>query len=63
VAIFRKYKTCEELLPGFLMEKEVSIQHKSYMTYSGQLPVFTDWLKENGYDKLPIKKITPKEMN
>jgi site-specific recombinase XerD len=56
---FRKYKTPVELLPGFLLEKEISIQRKSYSTYSGQLPVFTDWLKEHGYDNLTIRKITP----
>lgn len=57
--IFRKYKTVAELLPGFLLEKEVGIQHKSYMTYAGQLPVFTDWLLEHGYGNLSIRKITP----
>lgn len=57
--IFRKYKTTAELLPGFLLEKEVGIQHKSYMSYAGQLPVYTDWLQEHGYGNWPLRKITP----
>jgi len=61
--IFRKYKTPAELLPGFLLEKEVGIQHKSYMTYAGQLPVFTDWLKEHGCGNLSIRKITPQTVS
>lgn len=59
MSFFRKYKTPSELLPGFLLEKQIGIQHRTYMSYVGQLPVFTDWLAENGYGELPIRKITP----
>jgi len=59
MALFRKYKTPKELLTGFLLEKEIGIQYKSFRTYAGQIPVFTDWLEEHGYGDLPIRKITP----
>jgi integrase len=63
MSIFRKYKTTKELLPGFLLEKEIGIQNKTYRSYKGQLPIFTDWLEDNGYGNLPIKKITPQIMS
>lgn len=58
MAIFRRYKTIEELLPGFLLEKELVTQHRSFLPYPCHNGVFIDWLKEHGMGNIPIRKIT-----
>jgi integrase len=58
MGLFRKYKTIEELLPGFLLEKETSTQHKTSRSYEGNAYVFIDWLKEHDLGNIEIRKIT-----
>ena len=58
MSIFRKYKTFEELIPGFILEKEMTVSNKSLSPYSHQTAIFLAWLKEHNLDKLPLRKIT-----
>jgi integrase len=58
VAIFRKYKTVEELIPGFILEKEMVVSNKSLSPYTHQTAVFLEWLKDHNYSHLSIRKIT-----
>jgi integrase len=58
MSFFRKYKTIEEILPGFLLEKETGIQAKSFYPYNWCSKVFIDWLKENHLANQPMRKIT-----
>lgn len=58
MSIFRKYKTIDELLFGFLLEKETTTQYKTYQSYRGNIGVFIDWLKEQGLDNVPIRQIS-----
>jgi len=58
VSIFRRYKTIEDVLPGFLLEKETVIQAKSFYPYTRSCRVFIDWLKEHHLLNQPMKKIT-----
>jgi integrase len=56
--LFRRYKTIEEILPGFLIEKEAGIQAKSFYPYNWCSKVFIDWLKEHHLANQPMRKIT-----
>lgn len=58
MSIFRTYKTIEDLLPGFMLEKEVSTQRKTTQSYRGNIMVFLDWLDSKGRRNEVIKKIT-----
>lgn len=58
MAIFRKYKTVEELIPGFILEKEMVVSNKSLSPYTHQTAVFLEWLKDHNYSHLSIRKIT-----
>ena len=56
--LFRRYKTIEDILPGFLLEKETGIQAKSFYPYNWCSKVFIDWLKEHHLSNQPMRKIT-----
>lgn len=56
--LFKKNKTVNEILPDFLMEKEMTVQHRSYVPYVGQTRVFITWLKNNNLESTPINKIS-----
>jgi integrase len=58
MSILRKYKTFDEILPDFLVEKRMSMQHKSYLAYPGRCEIFSKWLTEHGLSKTPLKKIS-----
>jgi len=58
VSIFRKYKTIEQLLPGFLLEKEISIQPKTFQFYERAPRVLMNWLDENGMGKRLMREIS-----
>ena len=58
MSLLRKYKTFDEILPGFMEEKRVSLQHKSYLAYPGRCEIFSGWLKMHGLDKVSLRKIT-----
>lgn len=58
MGFFRKYKSIEELLPSFILEKEVSTQHKTVRGYEGNIYVFLDWLKGKGIENIPIREIS-----
>ena len=63
MAIFRKYKTIEDILPGFLLEKEMGIQRRSFVAYTCHTSVFIDWLKQHKLLNQPLKKITPENIS
>jgi integrase len=63
VSIFRKYKTAEELLPGFLLEKETGIQGKAFSAYNHQNQVFIQWLKERKLNGVPLRNITSENIS
>jgi integrase len=58
VEFFRKYKTIEELIPGFLLEKEMVVQGKSFLPYLNHTTQFVRWLKDNHILNQPMRKIT-----
>ncbi|MEN6388834.1 MAG: site-specific integrase [Syntrophomonas sp.] len=58
MGFFRKYKTVEEILPDFLAEKEMTIQHRSFYPYMRATNVFMHWLKYNQLEQKSIKSIT-----
>lgn len=58
MGIFRKYKTIEELLPSFLLEKQTNTLPKTARGYEGNAYVFLDWLKTKGIENVPIRNIT-----
>lgn len=63
MTFFRHFKSIEELLPGFMMEKETEVSHKVAFSYHSTVIVLTDWLDENGISKLlPLRKIAPETM-
>jgi integrase len=62
VDIFRRYKTFDEIVPGFLLEKEGEVQTRSMYPYNNHTRVFSYWLKEKGYSHYPLRKITPQMM-
>lgn len=59
---FRKYKTIEEVMPGFLLKKETEISHKAAMTYHSMCLSLADWLKDQGKENIPMRKITEDDM-
>jgi integrase len=56
--LFRKYKTIEAILPGWLLERETVSSRKTFNGYHCNAMVFIDWLKEQGILHQPIRKIT-----
>lgn len=58
MSIFKKHKTIQELLPGFLLGKETILQHRSFLPYPCHIGVFADWLKDHGMADIPIRKIS-----
>lgn len=58
MSFLRKYKTFDEILPDFLGEKRVALQHKSYLTYPGKCEIFSQWLAAHGLSKTPLRKVT-----
>lgn len=62
MSFFRKYKTIDEMLPGFWLKKQTEICHKAAMTYHSMCLVFADWLETKGKRNLPMIKITQDDM-
>ena len=55
--IFKRYKTIEELLPGFLLEREMQTKSKNAQAYNHHCFVFIEWLKSEKLFHLPLRKI------
>jgi integrase len=55
--IFKKYKTIEELLPGFILERQMQAKYKNSQSYLHNCSVFIEWLKDNSLHHLPLRKI------
>lgn len=58
MSIFKKHKTIQDILPDFLLEKEIGNGFKTYQSYQSHAYVFINWLKRQGMDNIPIRKIT-----
>lgn len=58
MGLFRKYKTIEELLPGFLLEKEISVGYKVYQSYNSNALVLLDWLDIIDKRSVPIREVS-----
>ena len=56
--LFRKYKTIEEILPGFLLEKEMVVQGRSFLPYLNHTRQFIEWLKIRGLADKPMSRIS-----
>jgi integrase len=56
--LFRKYKTIDDLLPGFLLEKEFGRKAKTTSGYNCHTKVFRDWLEDHGMKSIALRKIT-----
>ena len=62
MGFFRKFKTIDEMLPGFWLKKETEVSHKVALTYHSMCLVFADWLETKGKRNLPMIKITQDDM-
>jgi len=58
INIFKRYKTFNEIIPDFLVEKEIIVEHRTFIGYTGKIKVFTEWLKENKLSEKPLRKIS-----
>lgn len=56
--VLRRYKKFTEVSEMFLAEKKIQIAHKSYLAYTRSSHVFAEWLRNNGYAELSMRKIT-----
>lgn len=61
MGLFKKHMTVEELAPEFMIQKEMTTVHKTFITYVHHIKVFTDWQKENGKN-VAINRVTPEMM-
>ena len=57
MSFFRKYKTIEEVMPGFLLKKETEISHKAAMCYHSMCLALADWLKDQGKEHIPMREL------
>ena len=62
MGFFRKFKTIDEMLPGFWLKKQTEICPKAAMTYNSMCLVFADWLETKGKRNLPMIKISQDDM-
>jgi integrase len=62
VELFKRHRTVEEVLPGFLIEKQPAVEPRSFYPYTWCAKVFIDWLKEHHLASQPMRKITPEHM-
>jgi integrase len=62
MSLFKRYKTIKEMIPGFLKEKEVAVQRKSFLPYINASKVLTAWLEDHGKADVPMKRITSQNM-
>lgn len=60
--IFRRYKTIEEMLPGFLLAKETGTCYKTSSAYHAHTFVLINWLKDQGLSNIPMRKISSQNM-
>ena len=63
MGIFKKNKSIEDLMPGFLLEKEISIMRKTLYTYQHATHVFLDWLQKHNLNDVSIRKITSDDIS
>lgn len=50
------------MMPGFLAEKMVAVQHKSFLPYLNNFRVFSDWLDSRGMSDTQMRKISQQDM-
>jgi len=62
MSLFRRHKTVKDMIPGFLAEKEVAVQHKSFLPYLNNFRVFKEWLEIKGLADIPMRKISQQNM-
>jgi site-specific recombinase XerD len=55
---FKKHKTIEDLLPEFIMTKEVKDSLKVWQSYEHHIKVLLHWMESQGIKNTPIDKIT-----
>jgi len=58
MSIFRKYKNLEEILPGFLLEKEIGVKYKTFSSYRSHAQVLIDWLDTIGKKHSIMREIS-----
>ena len=59
--IFKKHITVEELAPEFMIQKEMTTVHKTFITYAHHIKVLVEWQKANGCN-VPIRRVTQEQM-
>lgn len=60
--IFKRHKTIEEMIPGFLLERETQGNLKTSMSYHSHIYVFVEWLKSKQLADLPMRRITSQDV-
>lgn len=60
---FRKYKTYDEILPGFLTDKGIELKARTYLNYVSKTKLFTAWIRDKGLTETPLRKITGEQIS
>jgi integrase len=58
----KKHKTFDQIYPEFLEMKRISINVNTFQGYLTITAVFSNWLKDKGFQNLPIRKISNRKM-
>jgi len=61
--LFKKFKTFDEILPSFLADIKMQIGAKSYLSYTGKVRVFSDWLYVHELKETPLNKLTSQDIS
>lgn len=59
---FKRYKTIEDVLPAFLLERETQGNARTSMAYESHVYVFLQWMEERGLRLVAMNKITDQSM-
>lgn len=62
MSILRQYRRFDEVLAAFLPEKEIQVGRKAYLSYTRASHLFGVWLREQGIEGQPMRKITTRDI-
>lgn len=61
--LFKPYKTFDEILPQFLLEREIELKHRSFINYLGKTTIFSNWLKSKDLSLFALRRISNEIMS
>lgn len=62
MGILKRYKRFDEVVTMFLPEKEMQVTRTTYLGYTRAIFLFGQWLKEQGMDDKPMRKISVQDI-